>query len=280
MSGRSPRRATTVKRPDEIDALRRAADVVSGVHAILRDRILPGTTTASLDAMAEEYIRDHGGSPAFKGYIMGDDTPPYPSTLCMSLNDIVVHGFPSDRPLEQGDIISVDVGVKLDDYYGDCACTYAVGTIDEEKEKLLRVTRDALMRGVEQAGTGKWIYDIAGAVQRHVESEGFSVVRELVGHGIGRDLHEDPAVPNFVPNPFSRHRFRNQRLEEGMVICIEPMVNAGVYRVTTDEDGWTVRTGDAKPSAHFEHMVVVREGKAEVLTSHILEHLGESAPAA
>lgn len=259
------------KNPDEIAALQESANVVSGVHSLLRDLIVPGAVTAKLDALAEEYVRDNGGTPAFKGYVVGSDVQPFPSTLCISVNDVVVHGFPGEDELKDGDIVTVDVGVLKNEYHGDCAFTYAVGEISEEKQRLLDVTVESLYKGIEKAVAGNWVLDIARAVQRHVEDNGFSVVRDLVGHGIGRELHEEPSVPNFVPNPFARHRHRNQKLSDGIVICIEPMVNAGGYKVVTDDDGWTVRTGDGKPAAHFEHMVVVREGQAEILTSHISE---------
>ena len=269
MAAQSARRMKSEKGPEEINALRVAAGIVSGVHEMLRERVVPGVTTAELDNLAEEFIRDHGATPAFKGYVMGDGVEnPYPSTLCISVNDVVVHGFPSKDELQEGDIVAIDVGVIKERYHGDCAFTYAVGEITQEKQRLLDATVEALNLGIEQAVVGNWIYDIARGIQKHVEQSGFSVVRELVGHGIGQSLHEDPAIPNFVPNPFARHRFPNLKLSEGMVICIEPMVNAGTFKVSTDEDGWTVRTVDGLPSAHFEHMVVVREGEAEILTTH------------
>ena len=276
MTARSSRRIDPVKRPDEIEALRVAAGIVSGVHEMLKERIVPGVVTSELDNWAEEYIHDHGASPAFKGYVMGsDEENPYPATLCISLNDVVVHGIPDETILQEGDIVAVDVGVLKDGYHGDCAYTYAVGEIDQTKQGLLETTVEALYCGIEQAIAGNWIYDVAKAIQKRVESDGYGVVRELVGHGIGRSLHEDPAVPNFVPNPFVRHRYRNQKLVDGMVICIEPMVNAGSYKVDTEDDGWTVRTHDRLPSAHFEHMVVVREGEAEILTTHISDPVAE-----
>ena len=270
MTVQSTRRIQPEKRPDEIEALRTAADIVSGVHNLLREHVVPGVKTAELDKLAEEFIRDHGAVPAFKGYKMGDDEEnPYPATLCISTNDVVVHGIPGETELREGDIVAFDVGVIKYRNHGDCACTYAVGEISPERRKLLDVTVESLYLGIEQAVAGNWVYDIARAIQKHVERNGYGVVRDLVGHGIGTSLHEEPAVPNFVPNPFTRHRFRNQKLTEGMVICIEPMVNAGTFKVTTDADGWTVRTADGEPSAHFEHMVAVREGEAEILTSHI-----------
>ena len=266
---RSSRRVDPVKRPEEIEALRKAASVVSGVHAELRGMVVPGATTAELDRVAEEFIRDHGGEPAFKGYVMSDETDPYPSTLCTSLNEVVVHGFPSEKPLVEGEILSVDVGVRLEGYHGDCASTYGVGEISEDDQRLLDVTVEALYAGADQAVGGNWVFDIARSVQSIAERENFGVVRDLVGHGIGRSLHEDPAIPNFVPNPFARHRYQNRKLVSGMVICIEPMVNAGTHRVVTGEDEWTVTTVDGERSAHFEHMVHITDEGPEILTTHI-----------
>lgn len=273
---RSQRRIDPVKRPEEIEALRRAAAVVSGVHAELRGMVIPGATSAELDKRAEEYIGDHGGEPAFKGYVMSDETDPYPSTLCTSLNEVVVHGFPNDRPLEEGDILSVDVGVRLGGYHGDCAATYGVGEIAAEDDRLLRSTIESLYAGLAQASAGKWVFDIAREVQRVAEAAGFGVVRELVGHGIGASLHEDPAIPNFVPNPFARHRYQNRKLVAGMVVCIEPMINSGGHRVETGDDEWTVTTIDGGRSAHFEHMVHVTEDGPEILTTHIEEPVASS----
>jgi methionyl aminopeptidase len=255
------------KTEEEIAKISEASRIISGVFELLKSEVKPGATTLGLDRMAEDYIRSHGADPAFKGHVVHGI--PFPSTLCTSVNDAVVHGLPDDRPLKEGDVVSLDVGVKKDGFYGDSAVTYAVGEVGETEEKLMRVTREALMLGIEQAKAGNRVYDIARAVQRHVEANGFSVVRELVGHGIGRELHEEPAIPNFVPSPFQRHQFKNTQLVDGMVICIEPMVNAGSFRVKTAADKWTILTQDGMPSAHFEHTVVVREGTAEILTSHL-----------
>lgn len=271
MNARSNRTGPIIKGPEEIAALTEAADVVSKVHELIREKIVPGAVTSELDKIAEELVRDLGAEPAFKGYVVDDESNPYPATLCVSINDVVVHGIPDQAELKEGDIVAIDVGVRKNGFYGDCACTYPVGSISSELQQLLDVSAESLYKGIEQAVVGNWVYDIARAVQQHVEGHGFSVVRELVGHGIGQSLHEDPAVPNFVPNPFARHRFKNFRLVEGMVICIEPMVNAGSFKVVTGDDGWTVRTEDGSPSAHFEHMIVVRPGSAEILTTHIPE---------
>jgi methionyl aminopeptidase len=252
------------KSPEEIALIAEASKMVSGVLRMLREPTVAGATTKQLDRLAEEYIRDHGAEPAFKGYVVHGLS--FPNTLCTSVNEAVVHGLPDDVPLKDGDIVSLDVGVKYQGYYGDSAVTYSIGDPGEEGGRLMRVTEEALWLGIEQAVAGNRVYDISRAVQRHVESNGFSVVRELVGHGIGKTLHEEPSIPNFVPSPFQRHHFKNTALVEGMTICIEPMVNAGGYRVETRDDQWTVVAQDGKPSAHFEHTVVVREGAAEVLT--------------
>lgn len=259
--------ATRVKTAEEIELIARASRIVSETLAMLRQEVRPGVTTRTLDRLAEDFIRAARGEPAFKGYVVQGQA--FPSTLCTSVNDAVVHGIPDDRELRDGDVLSLDCGVLRDGYYGDSAATYAVGEVGELEEKLIRVTRESLELGAAEAVVGNRIYDISRAVQRHVESNGFSVVRELVGHGIGRSLHEEPAIPNFVPSPFQRHHFKNTQLVDGMTICVEPMVNAGTFRVVTRQDMWTVATADGRPSAHFEHTLVVREGKPEILTSHV-----------
>jgi len=252
------------KTPEQIERIAESSRIVAGVLTMLKEHTVAGATTRSLDMLAEEYIRDHGAEPAFKGYVVHGLT--FPATLCTSVNEAVVHGIPDDRPLQEGDIVSLDVGVRLNGYYGDSAITYAIGDPGEAARKLMRVTEESLWLGIEQAVAGNRVLDVSRAVQQHVESNGFSVVRELVGHGIGTSLHEEPSVPNFVPGPFQRHMFRNTPLVDGMVICIEPMVNAGAHRVVTRPDGWTVVTEDGSFSAHFEHTIVVREGKPEILT--------------
>jgi len=257
--------ASTIKSAEEIELVRQASRIVSDVLALLRDQVVEGTTTTAMDRLAEEFIRDHGAEPAFKGYVVQGEA--YPSTLCTSVNSAVVHGLPDDRPLAQGDLLSIDVGVRLAGYYGDSAATYPVGEVSDEARRLMQATEDALWLGIAQAVDGNRVYDISRAVQRHVEANGFSIVRELVGHGIGKRLHEEPSIPNFLPSPFARHQFRNAQLIDGMTICIEPMVNAGTYRVATLEDRWTVVTADGRLSAHYEHTVVIRPGRAEVLTS-------------
>ncbi|GIV53576.1 MAG: type I methionyl aminopeptidase [Candidatus Kapaibacterium sp.] len=258
--------------PAERAAIAEAARLVGATLQMLAEHIQPGVETRRIDALAEEFIRAHGGVPAFKGYGGSPRVPPFPATLCISIDDEVVHGIPSQRRLEEGQIVSIDCGVRFDGCYGDGAWSFPVGQVSADKQRLLAVTCQALYRGIEQARAGNTTYDIARAIQQHVESHGFSCVRELVGHGVGTELHEEPAVPNFVPGLLHRNRFRQAVLEEGMTLAIEPMVNAGVFTVYTARDGWTVRTTDGKPSAHFEHTVVVGANGATILTVHSLPH--------
>jgi methionyl aminopeptidase len=254
-------RKIPLKTARDIDTMRGSSRIVAEVLSLIGERVKPGVTTQELDEFAEEYIRLQGGEPAFKGY-GHDRNNLFPATLCVSLDDEVVHGIPAGRRLKEGQVVSVDVGVKKDGFFGDGAKTFAVGRISEEKLRLLRVTEEALYKGIAKALAGNHLHDVSAAVQEHVEAAGFSVVRDLVGHGIGRSLHEEPAVPNYGA------RGTGILLEAGMVLAIEPMVNAGTYRVQIESDGWTVRTADGKPSAHFEHTVVVRKGEAEILTRH------------
>lgn len=248
-----------LKNEREIAGLRAAADLVGRTLGEVARYVVPGATTRALDEVAEAFIRDHGAVPAFKGY--GPSTNPFPSTLCASVNDVVVHGIPDDRPLEEGDLLSVDCGVVLDGFVGDSAYTFAVGEADPDRLRLCRTTYDALMLGVAAARVGSRIGDIGHAIQARCESAGYGVVRDLVGHGIGRSLHEEPSVPNFG------RRGSGRRLKDGLTVCIEPMVNAGTSEVTTDPDGWTVRSADRSASAHYEHMVAVRRSGTEVLTT-------------
>lgn len=244
-----------IRTEEEIDKLRESNLLVSKTHATIASLIKPGITGLELDKIAEEFIRDHGATPAFKGY------GGFPGTLCISPESEVVHGIPSNKPFDEGTILSVDCGVKLNGYYGDSAFTYALGEISEEKRVLLQITRESLYKGIEQAIEGNRIGDISFAVQNHVEKLGYGVVRELVGHGVGTELHEDPQVPNYGK------RGRGPKLKEGMVIAIEPMINLGTRKVKFYPDGWTVKTEDLKPSAHFEHTIVIRKNKAEILSS-------------
>jgi methionyl aminopeptidase len=248
-----------VKNSREIGLMKESCRIVAEVLALIGSRIASGVRTRDLDRVAEEYIRTRGGEPAFKGY--GHDRRNlFPGTLCVSIDDEVVHGIPGGGTIEEGQVVSIDVGVKKNGYYGDGARTFPVGRVSEEKSRLLRVTEEALLLGIAEARSGNHLHDVSAAVQRHVEAAGFSVVRDLVGHGIGKNLHEDPAIPNYG-EPGT-----GVLLKEGMALAIEPMVNAGTHRVTVGDDGWTVRTADGKASAHFEHTIVVTTGEAEILT--------------
>ena len=244
-----------LKTEEEIENLRENAILVSKTLGEVGKAIVPGVTTKKLDQIAETFIRDHGAVPGFLGY------GGFPYTLCISVNDTVVHGFPSDYCLKEGDIVSVDCGTVYKGFNGDSAYTFAVGEIDPETAKLLEVTKKSLYLGAQKAVAGNRIGDIGFAVQRYCEENGFSVVRELVGHGIGKRLHEAPEVPNYG------RAGQGKKLAEGMVICIEPMVNAGVKDIYLEDNGWDVRTADGKNSAHFEFMVAVKKGVPEVLTT-------------
>ena len=250
-----------LKSQREIDCLRESAFLVGRALGEVAQLIRPGVTTIELDTVAEKYIRSHNASPAFKGYRMGDNTA-FPGSLCISINDVVVHGIPSDNVLEEGDLVSIDCGVLLNGYYGDSAYTFAVGKISEEDAALCSAAYFSLYEGIDQAVAGKRIGDISFAVEKYCMERGYGVVKELVGHGIGRSLHEDPQVPNFG------RRGTGRKLKEGLSICIEPMINRGTAEVKTDpEDGWTVRTADGLTSAHYEHMAVIRRGQAEILST-------------
>ena len=243
-----------LKTQEEIELLRENNLLVSATLAEVAKHIKPGVTTLQLDAIAEKFIRSHGAVPGFLGY------GGFPNTLCVSVNEQVVHGIPSDYALREGDIVSVDCGTIMKGFYGDSAYTFAVGRIEPEIQQLLDVTKEALYKGVAQAKAGNRVGDISAAVQEHAEKNGCSVVRELVGHGLGRNMHEDPEVPNYGA------RGRGPLLKEGMVICIEPMINLGTKYVVFERDGWTVRTRDRKPSAHFEFAVAIGKDGADVLT--------------
>jgi len=240
---------------EEIALLKENALLVSRTLAEVGKRIQPGVTTLALDKLAETFIRDHGAEPAFLGY------DGFPNTLCMSVNDVVVHGIPSAYQLRDGDIVSVDCGTRYKGYYGDSAYTFAVGEISQAAAQLLKVTKESLYKGIAQAIAGNRIGDIAAAVQNHAEQFGYGVVREMVGHGLGRNMHEKPEVPNFG------RRGHGKVLKEGMVICIEPMINEGTKNVYLDNDGWSLHTEDNKLSAHFELTVCIRKGAPEVLST-------------
>ncbi|MBI3766080.1 MAG: type I methionyl aminopeptidase [Ignavibacteriales bacterium] len=249
----------TIKSAHDIKLMRESCRIVGDVLRLLKDMIRPGITTKELDAIAEEFIRSQDGEPAFKGY--GTDKQNlFPASLCTSIDDEVVHGIPGNRKLQEGEIVSIDVGVKRNNFYGDGAWTFQVGKISQDKTKLMKVTEESLYKGIEQARAGKRVHDISAAVQSYVEREGFSIVRDLVGHGVGRNLHEEPAVPNFG------EAGTGPVLHKGMTLAIEPMVNLGGYRVHIGQDGWTIRTADGTPSAHFEHTVLVTDNEPEILT--------------
>lgn len=243
------------KKNEEVEYIRRSSLLVARTLGEVAKHIKPGVTTLALDKLAEEFIRDNGGSPAFKGY------NGFPNSLCISPNEQVVHGIPGKNILVEGDIVSVDCGVLLDGYYGDSAFTFAVGEVTEEKVRLLRVTRECLNIAIENAIEGRRLGDISWAVQEHAEKNRYSVVRELVGHGIGKHLHEKPEVPNYGK------RGSGLVLKEGLVLAIEPMINMGKRNVIQEKDGWTIRTADKKPSAHFEHTVAIGKEKAYVLST-------------
>ncbi len=244
-----------LKTDEEVGFLRESNILVSRTLAEIASLIRPGITTLYLDKIAETYIHDNGGLPAFKGY------GGFPGTLCTSVNDEVVHGIPSGYVLQEGDIISIDCGVILNGWYGDSAYTFAVGKIDDELKRLLDYTRESLEEGVKEAVAGNRVGDISYAVQTMAESGGYSVVRELVGHGLGKRLHEPPEVPNYGK------RGTGTKMEKGLVICIEPMINLGKKETFQMKDGWTIRTADGKPSAHFEYAVAIDKGRADVLTT-------------
>ncbi len=242
----------------EIEIMREAGRIVAEVLDLLEEHIKPGVTTAELDRLAEEHILSRGATPAFKGYRMGGNT--YPASICASIDEVVVHGIPSQRKLVAGEIISIDVGTFKDGYCGDGARTYAVGEIDDGKRKLMDVTRQALESGIAQTVAGNRLGDISAAIQKTAEQNGFSVVRDMVGHGIGRRMHEDPQVQNFG-SPGT-----GPVLKTGLVLAIEPMVNAGGHAIAFKPDGWTTVTADGSPSAHFEHTVAITKDGPEILT--------------
>lgn len=245
-----------LKTREEIELLRASNLLVGRTLALVGQHIKEGVTTLELDTLAESFIRDNGAIPAFKGY------GGFPGSLCTSVNEVIVHGIPSDKTvLRQGDIVSIDCGTIVNGFVGDSAYTFVVGETNAQNDELLRVTKEALYKGIEIAKVGNRIGDISYAIQTHCEKAGFTVVREMVGHGIGHNMHEAPQVPNFG-RPGS-----GPKIENGLTICIEPMINLGTRNVVFEKDGWTCRTADRKPSAHFEHCIAVWDGKAEILSS-------------
>jgi len=250
-----------LKTEDEIELMRQANQLVGRTLGELAKHIKPGVTTLQLDKVADEFIRDHGATPTFKGF-PNPYGGPFPASICTSVNDVVVHGVPDKQTvLKEGDIISIDCGTLLNGYNGDSCYTFCVGEVNEEVKQLLRVTKDALYKGIENAVAGKHVGDISAAVQDHCEAFGYGIVRELTGHGIGREMHEDPQVPNYG------RRGNGPMLKNSMCIAIEPMITMGKRDIYLKADRWSVCTRDGKPSAHFEHTVVVRRGKAEILSS-------------
>ena len=245
-----------VKTDREIELMRASSRILVSVLRHVGSMVAPGVATRALDSAAEEFIRAHGAVPSFKGY------RGFPASICTSVNSEVVHGIPGERVLNEGDIVSIDVGVMKNEYHADAAATFPVGAVGGDVEKLLATTREALAAGIAQAKDGNTVADISAAIQMTVESGGFAVVRDLVGHGIGREMHEAPQVPNFVGEG------RSPELRNGMALAIEPMVNAGGHAVMILDDGWTVVSKDGSLSAHFEHTVVVRDGAGEILTSN------------
>ncbi|MBB6325939.1 methionyl aminopeptidase [Algoriphagus iocasae] len=244
------------KTSEEVHIIKESADILGRAHGEVAKYVKEGVKTSFLDKVAEEFIRDHQGVPSFKGY------NGFPASLCISVNEVVVHGFPSDYELKDGDIISVDCGVFHQGFHSDSAYTYPIGEVSPSVLALLKATRDSLYLGIEKAVFGNRIGDVGNTIQRFVEAKGYTVVRELVGHGIGRNLHESPEVPNYGK------KGSGPLLKAGMVIAIEPMVNLGTRNIVQERDGWTIRTADRKPSAHYEHTVAIFEDKTEVLTTH------------
>lgn len=241
---------------EEVQLIKESAQILGKAHGEVAKNIKEGVKTSFLDKIAEEFIRDHGGVPSFKGY------NGFPASLCISVNEVVVHGFPSDYVLKDGDIISVDCGVFHQGFHSDCAYTYPVGEVSPDVLSLLKATKDSLYLGIEKAVFGNRVGDIGHAIQKFVEAKGYTVVRELVGHGLGKNLHESPEVPNYGK------RGSGPLLNEGLVIAIEPMVNLGSRNIVQERDGWTIRTADKKPSAHYEHTVAIFRDKSEILTTH------------
>ncbi len=243
------------KTSEEIEIIRESGVILGKAHAEVAKRVAPGVTTQELDKVAEEYIRDNGGVPSFKGY------QNFPATLCVSPNEQVVHGIPNNEELKEGDVLSVDCGVFYKGFHSDSAYTYPIGQVNPKVSELLKATKESLYKGIEFAKSGARLGDIGYAIQEYVEKLGYSVVRELVGHGVGKNLHEGPEVPNYGK------RGRGIKLQEGLVLAIEPMINLGKRQIKQGKDGWTISTIDSLPSAHFEHTVAISKGKADILTT-------------
>ncbi|PRY86652.1 type I methionyl aminopeptidase [Mongoliibacter ruber] len=244
------------KSSEEVELIKESAQILGKAHGEVAKYVKEGVKTSFLDKIAEEYIRDNDGVPSFKGY------NGFPSSLCISVNEVVVHGFPSDYVLKDGDIISIDCGVFHQGFHSDCAYTYPVGEVSPNVLSLLKATKESLYLGIEKALAGNRVGDIGNAIQKFVEAKGYTVVRELVGHGLGKNLHESPEVPNYGK------KGSGPILKDGLVIAIEPMVNLGTRNIVQERDGWTIRTADRKPSAHYEHTVAIFEDRTEILTTH------------
>ena len=259
-----------LKTDEEVELLRAANLLIGHTLAELAKLIKPGVTTRQLDKLAEEFIRDHGAEPTFKGF-PNPNGEPFPASICTSVNHQVVHGIPNDTPLVEGDIVSIDCGTKLNGFCGDSCYTFPVGEISDEVRKLLVTTKEALYKGIEQAVVGHRVGDISNAVQTHCEAQGYGVVREFVGHGVGREMHEDPQIPNYG------RRGNGTLLKSGLCIAIEPMITMGKKEVYMQEDKWGIITRDRLPAAHYEHSICVRKGKADILSSfdEIQKVLGE-----
>jgi len=244
----------SLKSKTDIDVMREACRITGMTLSYIEGIIKPGVTTKEISNAAEEFILSHGGKPSFKNY------RGFPAAACVSVNDVVVHGIPNNLKLREGDIVSVDIGVFKNGYHGDAARTFAVGDITDEARKLIEVTRESFFKGIEKALPGNRIGDVSAAIQKHAESHGYGVVRSLVGHGIGENLHEDPDVPNFGTEG------KGQRLRSGMTIAVEPMINLGTYKVFQEDDGWTIRSADRKISAHYENTIAILDSGVEILT--------------
>jgi methionyl aminopeptidase len=253
-----------IKTLEEIEIMRESALLVSKTLGVIAKELKPGVSTLYLDKIAEEFIRDHGGIPAFLG-MYG-----FPNTLCASPNEQIVHGIPTHKPLEEGEIISIDCGVLMNDFYGDHAYTFEVGEVDPATKKLLQITKESLYVGIREFKAGNRVGDVGYAIQNYVEKHGYGVVRELVGHGLGKKMHEDPEMPNYG------NRGKGKKFTEGMVVALEPMINMGTHKINQLKDGWTIKTADLKPSAHFEHDIAIINGKPELLSTfqYIYEALG------
>ncbi|MCI8342486.1 MAG: type I methionyl aminopeptidase [Firmicutes bacterium] len=243
-----------IKSEEQIEKMRVSGNILKELIEILQNEIKPGITTLELDQIAEKFIRSKGAVPSFKGYY------DFPASICTSVNNEVIHGIPCLRKLKNGDIISVDMGSYIGGFHGDCARTFAVGEISQENQKLIDVTQQSFFEGIKFAKAGNHLYEISAAVQRYVEANGYSVVRDYVGHGIGKDMHEDPAVPNY------KQIGRGPKLQKGMALAVEPMVNAGSYKIRVLDDGWTVVTADGLNAAHYENTIVITDGEPEILT--------------